>query len=110
MSGGVWHVAHSKDILRALYEAAETGDAEKAYHAFAAGADAREDYRESEGFNEAGRLADPFETNDPRQLLHVIEIQRNGLEFLMREIMEKNGESTEDVAQRVDFLLSQPLG
>lgn len=110
MTDGPWHVIHARDIQKALDAVAAGGTPEDVYDELVQAATEREDYREREGFHEAERLSDPFETNDPRQLLHVIEIQRNALEFLMRENLEKAGEDVAEAPQRVDMLLSQPLG
>lgn len=122
MSELPWHVIHGAEILQALREVQEGAHPAAVYEALCTRVESREDYRVSED-PEAGALQDPMEDvpldaldeagqlrlrqND---LLTVIEIQRNALEFLMREVMERNGEDTIDVAQRVDFLLSQPLG
>jgi len=117
-----WHVLNGATLLIALRRVSEGVAPEAAYLDLCEEVESREDYRSSED-PDIGSLQDPLEdvpldaldeagqlrlrNND---LEAVIEIQRNGLEFLMRELMERNGESTIDVAQRVDFLLSQPLG
>ena len=122
MSKLPWHVINGATLIIALRRVAEGASPEQAYVELCEEVESREDYRSSED-PDIGSLQDPLEdvpldaldeagqlrlrNND---LEAVIEIQRNGLEFLMRELMERNGESTIDVAQRVDFLLSQPLG
>ena len=107
---GPWHVIHAEDFLSALREVEEGHDADLVYQAVVESATEREDYRESEGFNEENRLRDPLASSDPRDLHAVIEIQRNALEFLMRENLEKAGQDVNEAGARVDFLLSQPLG
>lgn len=102
-------------ILTALRSVAEGTSPEEAFESLMVET-AVEDYQE-------GGLQDPFEDVSPdaldeagqlrlkvNDLLSVIEIQRNALEFLMRENLEKAGEDVSEAPQRVDFLLSQPLG